>query len=475
MNPLPSLSAADRLSRRQLLQAGTLGALHASVPGLVMGTDKQDPSGNAVASKKSCIFILLCGGPSHLDTWDLKPDAPSDIRGPYNPISTKVPGMQISELHPKLAKITDQFALVRSMHHPGPISNHFDAMHNLLSGQYVERVKQGVPDDAPYIGSVVAKHLPSERNMVSNAWLMKCVGPPVFCAPNIGTGGYLGSSYAPVFVGAADNNPSMPDFKPPPVYDKIDKDRLAGRKELLENIESDTLENDAAGRDWDQLREKAFDGMTRPEGRQAFEMGREPEKVRERYGMNPLGQNMLLARRMVEAGVRFVTVNGWTGSAPHEKKGPPSSSWDMHGGHMGMGNAFGTGSYGMGWCLPRLDQALTALLTDLKDRGLMDDTLVVCMGEFGRTPKIQTKGAPGRIHWPQCFSAILAGGGIRGGAVYGESDKHGAVPVSDPVTVQDLHATVLHSLGVPLFDSTENNGMSKPQFSTGKPVLDLFG
>ena len=465
----------SQFSRRQLLQAGTLSALNIGVPGLVMGQDKTDPSGNAIGSKKSCIFILLCGGPSHLDSWDLKPDAPSDIRGPYNPISTKVPGMQISELHPSLAKQTDQFALIRSMHHPGPISNHFDAMHNLLSGQYVERVKQGIPDGAPYIGSVVAKHLPSERNMVSNAWLIKCVGPPVFCAPNIGTGGYLGSSYAPVFVGSAENHPAMPGFEPPSVYDQVDPDRLKSRKDLLADLESDTLQDHPVGKDWNQLREMAFDGMTRPEGREAFEMNREPAKVRERYGMHPLGQNLLLARRMVEAGVRFITVNGWTGSAPHEKKGPPSSSWDMHGGHMGMGNAFGSGSYGMGWCLPRLDEALSALLDDLKDRGLLDDTLVVCMGEFGRSPKIQTKGPPGRVHWPQCFSAILAGGGIRGGAVYGSSDKHGMAPETDPVTVQDLHATVLHSLGVPLFDSTQNTGLSRPQFSTGKPVKALFG
>ncbi len=463
------------ISRRQLLQMGTLSALNLGVPGLVMGSDQTNASGQAVASKKSCIFLLLCGGPSHLDSWDLKPDAPSEIRGPYNPIRSKVPGMHLSELHPKLAQASDLFTLVRSVHHPGPISNHFDAMHNLLSGQYVERVKQGVPDGSPYIGSVVAKHLPSQRNLVSNAWLIKCVGPPVFCAPNIGSGGYLGSTYAPVFVGSATNHPAMPDFKPPGVYDEIEPAVLDRRRKLLSNLESGTLREHPVGKDWDELREMAFDGMTRPEGRQAFELDREPRSVREHYGMHPLGQNLLLARRMVEAGVRFVTVNGWTGAAPGPVKGPPSSSWDMHGGHMGMGNAFGAGSYGMGWCLPRLDEALSALLTDLKDRGLLDDTLVVAMGEFGRSPKIQTKGPPGRVHWPQCFSAILAGGGIAGGAVYGESDKIGAVPKSDPVTPQDIHATVLHALGVPLFDNTLNSGLSRPQFSTGKPVKELFG
>jgi hypothetical protein len=347
----------SEISRRKFLRAGGTGALSLGVPGLVIGKDKTDASGKAVASKKSCIFLLLCGGPSHLDTWDLKPNAPSEYRGPYSPIRTKVPGMQLSELHPKLAKVTDQFCLIRSMHHPGPISNHFDAMHNLLSGQYVERVQQGVPDGSPYIGSVVGKHLPSERNLVSNAWLIKCVGPPVFCAPNIGAGGYLGSAYAPVFVGSADNHPAMPNFKPPEIYDLADPARLQQRRKLLSSLESGVLANDPQGKDWGELREMAYDAMTRAEGREAFEMDREPASVRERYGMHPLGQNLLLARRMVEAGVRFVTVNGWTGPAPGAGEGPPSSSWDMHGGHMGMGNAFGSGSYGMGWCLPRLDEA----------------------------------------------------------------------------------------------------------------------
>ena len=319
-------------SRRQFLQAGGLGLLNMAVPGLVVGKDRFDASGKAVASKKCCIFLLLCGGPSQLDTWDLKPDAPSEIRGPYKPIRSKVPGMQLSELHPMLSKVTDQFCLIRSMTHPAPIANHFDAMHNLLSGQVVERVKEGQSDGLPYLGSVVAKHLPSERNLVSNAWLIKCVGPPVFCAPNIGSGGYLGSAYAPVFVGSADNHPAMPNFKPPEIYDMGDPSRQAERRKLLTALDAEGLTYDPLAKDWGELRELAYDAMTRPEGRQAFEMNREPLSVRERYGMHPLGQNLLLARRMVEAGVRFVTVNGWVGPAPNEKGGgPPSSSWDMHG------------------------------------------------------------------------------------------------------------------------------------------------
>ena len=464
-----------KTSRRRFLQSGGVGMLNLAVPGLVVGKDKFDDSGKAVASKKCCIFILLCGGPSHIDTWDLKPDAPSGIRGPYKPIRSKVPGMQLSELHPMLSKVTDQFCLIRSMSHPAPIANHFDAMHNLLSGQVVERVQQGVPDNLPYIGSVVAKNLSSARNLLTNAWLIKCVGPPVFCAPNISSGGYLGSAYAPVFIGSADNHPAKPDFKLPEIYDMADPARLKDRRKLLDSLESDRLAGDAGGKDWGELRELAYDAMTRTEGRQAFDMKQEPLSVRERYGMHPLGQNLLLARRMVEAGVRFVTVNGWVGPAPAAGGGPPSSSWDMHGGNMGMGNAFGSGSYGMNFCLPRLDQALSALLTDLKDRGMLDDTMVVAMGEFGRTPKIINTGPPGRQHWPKCFSAIVAGCGIRGGAVYGESDKTASAPTSNPVTPQDLHATILHALGVPLQAPVRNAGIIRPPFSSGKPVMGLFG
>ncbi len=185
------------MNRRQALIASGLGTLSMGMPGMVMGSDKVDASGQAVASEKSCIFVLLCGGPSHLDTWDMKPDARGISRTVYEPISTKVPGMQINEMHTELAKLTDHFTLINSMSHPGAISNHFDAMHNLLSGQSNKRVAQGLPNEQPYIGSYVAKHKPSKRNFVSNAWLIKCVGPPVFCAPNIGIGGYLGSAYAP--------------------------------------------------------------------------------------------------------------------------------------------------------------------------------------------------------------------------------------------------------------------------------------
>ncbi|MGH7139445.1 MAG: DUF1501 domain-containing protein [Pirellulales bacterium] len=464
-----------QLNRRQALIASGLGVLSLGMPGVVMGSDKVDASGKAVASDKSCIFVLLCGGPSHVDTWDMKPGAPSDYRGPYQPIATRVPGMLLNEMHTELAKVTDHFTLINSMSHPGAINNHFDAMHNLLSGQSEKRVQEGVPDEQPYLGSFVARHKPSKRNFVSNAWLIKCVGPPVFCAPNLGRGGYLGSAYAPVFVGSADNHPAMPDFKPPEIYEPYDEKRFDNRKLLLHGLESTRFDSVRHVKDWSDLREKTYDGMTRVEGRQAFELNREPDHVRQRYGMHPLGQNLLLARRMVEAGVRFVTVNGWTGQAEHDKAGPPSSSWDMHGGNMGMGNAFGTGSYGMGFCLPRLDQALAALLSDLKERGMLDHTLVVVTGEFGRTPYVLKQDPPGRQHWPQCFSAILAGAGIQGGNVYGKSNKYGEYPTSNPVRPEELAATIYHALDIPIANSLDANGGVSRTLTTGHPIRELFG
>lgn len=463
---------ASMISRRHLLQAAGIGALPLGLPGMVAAGFDQNRGLNKGAAEKSCIFVLLCGGPSHLDTWDLKPEAPDTIRGPYKPIPTRVPGMQISELHTRLAMMTDQFTLIRSMTHVGNISNHFDAMHHCLSGQ------AAAPADAPYMGAILAKVRPSERTIAPYVWLIKCVGDPVFCAPNIGTGGHLGAAHSPLFVGSAANHPAMPTFLvPDELQAAVVPQRMLDRRRLLENLSPATIptEFQRATKDWQDIHSRAFELTSGAEARLPFELDRESTSVRARYGMHPLGQNLLLARRLVEAGVGFVTVNGWTGTAPEGGGGAPSSSWDMHGGEMGMGSAFGNGSYGMGWCLPKLDQALAALLTDLTDRGMLENTLVVVMGEFGRTPNINAPGMnPGRQHWPSCFSAILAGGGIRGGSVYGESDKHGAFVKDRPVRPQDLGATIFHSLGVPLDQRLGRDGFTRP-LSTGDPIMDLFG
>jgi hypothetical protein len=378
--------------------------------------------------------------------------------------------MRISELHTRLSKLTQHFTLIRSMTHVGNISNHFDAMHHLLSGQ------AGAPADSPYLGSVLAKVRPNERTVAPYVWLIKCVGDPVFCAPNIGTGGHLGVVHGPLFVGSAANNPAMPGFQAPDLFTSTEPARFQGRRQLLDSLSptESAGEGNHVTKEWHDLHQRAFELTTGSAGRQAFDLEREPPAVRDHYGRHPLGQNLLLARRLVEAGVGFVTVNGWTGTAPTGGGGAPSSSWDMHGGHMGMGNAFGDGSYGMGWCLPRLDEALSALLGDLQTRGLLERTLVVVVGEFGRSPKINTQGAPGRLHWPDCHSAILAGAGIRGGMVYGESDKIGAYVKDKPVRPQDFGATIYHAMGVPLDLRLGRDGVSRP-ITTGQPILDLFG
>jgi hypothetical protein len=470
-SPEPIRQRSHPISRRRFLQAGGVGALSLSVPGMVAASVDGERGLPGVAAQKSCIFLLLCGGPSHLDTWDLKPEAAEGFRGPYRPIATAVPGMRISELHPRLAGLTQHFSLIRSMTHVGNISNHFDAMHHSLSGQ------AGAAADAPYIGSILSRVRPSNRNVASYVWLIRCIGDPVFCAPNIGTGGHLGAQHSPLFVGSAANHPAMPTFRgPDELIAAVEPQRMQRRRGLLEDLNPTESVSDGirVTREWQELHRRAMELARGPGGRHVFELDREPVAVRDRYGRHPLGQNLLLARRLVEAGVGFVTVNGWTGSAPGAGGGPPSSSWDMHGGHMGMGNAFGDGSYGMGWCLPRLDEALSALLADLRDRGMLDNTLVVVIGEFGRSPRIQTQGAPGRVHWPDCYSAILAGGGIRGGAVYGASDRIGAYVKEKPVQPQDLGATIYHALDVPLDTRLGRDGFTHP-ITTGQPLYDLFG
>lgn len=431
--------------------------------------DPDRPLGQG-AAEKSCIFLWLCGGPSHLDTWDLKPDAPEGIRGPYKPIATRVPGMQICELAPKLADMSQHFSIIRSMRHVGNISNHFDAMHHTMAGQ------SAAPDDAPYIGSILSKARPTQRNVVSYVWLFNPGRASVFISAHIATGGYLGAKHAPMFIGDTNNHPAMPKFRgPEDLFGPFDPDRLEQRRNLLQSLNSDDKLAHRDSRNWSELQERAMGLMNGPGGRQVFEVDREPDKVRDRYGRHPLGQHLLLARRLVEAGVRHVNVTGWAGIAPEGGKGSSGiSSWDMHGGHMGMGNAFGSGNYGMGWCLPRLDDALSALLSDLHDRGLLERTLVVVVGEFGRSPKIATTGQPGRLHWPDCFSALIAGAGIRGGRVHGESDKIGAYVKDSPVRPQDLGATIYHALDVPI-DSTlaRDNGIVRP-ITTGEPIRRLF-
>jgi hypothetical protein len=455
-NPLP----ARLLSRRRFLRVGSLGGLLA-LPDLLRAGGYALRQGRA-AAPKSCILIVQQGGPSHIDTWDMKPAAPEDVRGPFRPIPTRVPGVQVCELLPRLAAMADRFALLRSLTQPSP--DHYAGMHICLSG------RSAPPPDAPYFGSVVARLQPAARNVPSYVWLQNM---EFDAGPRYQSGGFLGPACAPLRVSTYLDNPSAPGFRvgafdPQP---GLSDERFHDRQRLWKVLDTGSVPAAGhAGQSLDRFRERAFDLVTGPDARRAFDLDREPERVRDRYGRHPLGQNLLLARRLIEAGVRLVSIHAWTGVAPGAKL-ITVNVWDGHGGVDYIGNTFGTGTYGLGFILPRLDQAVSALLEDLGQRGLLGETLVAMLGEFGRTPKITNRG---RDHWPGCYSAFLAGGGVRGGAVYGASDRTGAQVKDNPVGPEDFGATLLHALGVPLDTRLAPDGATYPA-SPGQPVTDLFG
>ncbi|MBM3971157.1 MAG: DUF1501 domain-containing protein [Planctomycetes bacterium] len=441
------------LSRRQMLQAGAVPMLGLSLPRLF--------AEQASVHQKSCIFIFQYGGLSQLDSWDPKPSGPSETRGPYQAIATSVPGFQVGELMPKLARQADRYAVIRSMSHGIPV--HDVANRMLLAGQSQPAM------NAPAFGSIVTKLRPSSTSVPSHVWLQKFGGGAMPPEPTYTTGGWLGMAHAPLVIGTGhEDNPGTSGFrvKAFDAADGVTTDRLAARRQLLDQFEptaSATLPAEPLSR----FRERAFDLLTGSAARQAFDVDREPDSMRDRYGRNPLGQNLLLARRLIEAGVRLVNVVAWCGLAPGDKF-LSLETWDMHGN--GGIDIFGNGWNGLGWALPVCDTAVSALLDDLQQRGLLDQTLVVLVGEFGRTPRI-SRGASaiGRDHWPHCYSAMLAGAGVRGGTVYGSSDVQAAYVKDRPVSPEDFGATLFHTLGIPPETGISPDGFSV-RASTGRPI-----
>jgi hypothetical protein len=444
----------DVVSRRRLLQMGGLGLLGLGLPEFLHATAASR------SSERSCIFIVQYGGASHIDSLDPKPDAPTDIRGPYRPIPTRAAGMRLGELLPKLAGLADRFCLVRSMSHRD--GGHDGGMHVCMTGHSQPAA------DTPYYGAVMAKLRPSRAAVPSYVWLQNIAGD---VQPRYLTGGFLGAACAPLRIGNDLDTPSAPGFRvtafDPPA--DVPPARLQDRQRLLGSLESPSSANDPAAA-LRRHRERAVDLLTGPAARRAVDLDREPASVRERYGRYPLGQNLLMARRLIEAGVRLVSVTAWTGLPPGEAF-RNVQTWDMHGNGAGLGSIFGTGHFGLGWALPRVDEAVSALLEDLEVRGLLDTTLVVMVGEFGRSPRVVNAG---RDHWPACYSALLAGAGIRGGLVYGASDRHGGYVRDNPVSPEDFGATLFHALGVPPETRLGADGFTRPA-SAGRPVLALFG
>lgn len=455
------------LNRRRLLQVGGIGALGLTLPELLQGDEAGQIANGTNGQAKSCIFIHQYGGLSQLDSWDMKPDAPQEIRGPYEPISTATPGFKICELMPRLARLSQKYSVIRSMTHKQ--SEHKRANSMYLAG------RENPADDDPSFGAVVTKLRPSKANVPAHVWLQKFGGGAAPPDHTYLTGGRLGLAYAPMLIGERhDENPASPDFRVR-AFDAqggITAQQMQQRRSLLRDMQrlsplSNTSEFDA----FTLHQQRSFELLHDDAAKKAFDVDQEDAKVRDRYGRNPLGQNLLLARRLIESGVRLVNVLAWTGLGVGEKF-VSVETWDMHG-NADVG-IFEDGWNGLPFALPRTDQAVATLLEDLEDRGLLDSTLVVLVGEFGRTPVIR-KGAKriGRDHWPQCYSAMLAGAGVQGGAVYGESDKHASFVKTNPVTLEDFSATLLTAMNIDPASRLSPDGFTIPA-SSGNPIEALL-
>jgi hypothetical protein len=456
--------AAPRMTRRCLLQAGGLGMLGLSLPELLWATERRAPESPVRGQADSCIFIVQYGGASQIDTFDPKPAAPAEVRGPYRSIPTSVPGIQVSEMLPRLARLAEHFCLVRSLEHR--VSDHDGGMHVCMTGDLKPLAS------TPYVGSLVAKLRPATHNMPSYVWLQNLAGD---VQPRFRGGGFLGADCSPLVVGEDEDNTASPNyqFRGFNLPADVSSRRLQQRLSLLDSLELCHAEPaDAGPRDLQRFRELAVDLVSGPRARQAFDLRQEPSAGRDRYGRHALGQNLLLARRLVEAGVRLVTVNAWCGRASKDDV-LATQGWDHHGAAIQRCGIFDSGTFGLGFVLPRFDAALSALLEDLHVRGLLQRTLVVVVGEFGRTPRIASNPYAGRDHWPQCYSALLAGGGMRGGAVHGASDRLGAYPAKHPVSPEALGATIFHMLGIPPETRLGPDGFSF-RVSNGGPIEALF-
>ncbi|PYV18074.1 MAG: DUF1501 domain-containing protein [Acidobacteria bacterium] len=419
----------DGIARRDFLRLGMVGLGGLTLPELLAAQSK--------ASDKSMIFVWLGGGPGQLDTYDLKPDAPEEIRGEFKPIRTNVPGIEICELLPQTARVADKLCILRSI-------TSVDLGSHERSSRYLQTGVLPVPNmDFASYGSVFVKAKKFRGAMPPFAGILKPLERGY-------GGGFLGAEYDPFMVG----DPSDPKFS---VRDLtaprgIPLERIARRREILEELNRSchAAESETKLASYDPAVEQAYSMIFSKEVRAAFDIAAEPEKLRDAYGRTPVGQGLLLARRLVETGVKAVSL--WMGGSDTHSINFKSMKDKL---------------------LPPVDQGFGTLIEDLHQRGLLERTLVVQLGEFGRTPKVNKDA--GRDHWPKAFSAVLAGGGIRGGQVIGSTDKHAAEVKDRPISVEDLAATIYTALGVDL--STVNRspeGRPIPIASGGKPVAEAF-
>jgi hypothetical protein len=448
-------------SRRHLLKVGGLGLLGLSMPKIFAA---EEATKKIAPRSKSVIFLFQFGGPSHVDMFDRKPEAPEGIRGPLKGIPTNVPGLHVCEGMEKVAKVMDKVTLIRSMHHA--MKNHNSASYYALTGHAPPvddiRLRDSL-DLFPAYGSVVDKLAPVSGEMPTS------VSYPYVIRDGAVTPGqhasFLGKVHDPFLV---TQDPNASDFKLPELSLPADVpyERLTARRELQKMIDAQTrlLDYSASARGMDAYYEKALAMLHSEKLRKAFDLASEPEDVREKFGRTSYGQSLILARRLVEAGTRFVTVYF---SSNIGGQSTTSGGWDTH----GFNN---TRMYPIieKYHLPITNQTLPVFLEDLDDRGLLDSTLVVWMGEFGRTPKINANAS--RDHWPDCYTVLLAGGGVKRGFIYGASDKNGAYPAENPVRPDDLSATMFYSLGIDPHTHVYAVGNRPVLIAEGNPIMDIF-
>jgi hypothetical protein len=461
--------------RDAMIGLGRIGLGALGLPALLhaeqaLAAPAATPKRNAAGRARSCILLFLWGGPPQQDMWDMKPDAPEGIRSLFKPIATNVSGIQLCDQMPLLAQQADKLAIIRSMTHDSDV--HEPSVYRVLTGQTDPTLV--VPRN-----NRNRTHYPGPGAIVSH--FSACASVPASVTlprPVMHDGVKYAGTHAG-FLGAQDDPLELPDAgfaHGRPVLDlglpgSLDTERLVRRRGLLHALEQADrrLEQSPATEGMDACREKAFSLLASPAAKRAFDLDQETPATRDRYGRNHYGESFLLARRLVEAGVRLVTIN-WMFFRPD---GNPLNPWDNHGGTTALGGITGYAMLKADYCIPPLDRAYSALLADLATRGLLDETLVVATGEFGRTPKINAM--VGRDHWGACYSALLSGGGIRGGQVYGASDAHAAYPTENPVRPEDLLATTYHALGLPAGAEVLDRENRPHRVTEGRPIQALFG
>jgi hypothetical protein len=436
------MSDCTGISRRQFLRIGGLATLGLTLPGFFRL--QQLAAENAAAPRKAvnCILLWMQGGPSHHDTFDPKPDAPAEVRGEFNTIPTTIAGVRIAEHLPCIARNTDKLSIIRG--HDPKNGSHGTADHLMMTGH---KFNASLP--FPCFGSVVAK----ERGYRDGMFPFVQLGKNIDRRFNGGIAGFLGDEFNPFVV---PDDPSVAGFKVRDlsVGSPEERERLERRVSMLGEL--DGYQQGVEGADLtvkarDSFYEKAHGLITSPAAKKAFDLDREPEKLREAYGRNSLGQSCLLARRLIEAGVHFITVT--------------DGGWDTHTDNF---KSLKTR------LLPRLDRAYSTLLVDLQERGLLDSTLVVWFGDFGRTPKVNP--SAGRDHWATAGSACMGGGGVKMGEVVGSTNPLGEFVTDSPVSPQDLAATIYHALGIPLHTwYRTQDGRPVELVPDGKPIRQLVG